>query len=56
VGRRYEMDCPQIMGLKQWSEVPELGVLGDLLASPDLHCQTSILVIQQQRQWTWKDR
>ncbi|KAJ8440235.1 hypothetical protein Cgig2_024000 [Carnegiea gigantea] len=55
VGRRYEMDCPQTSGLNEWCEVPELGILGDLLASPDLRCRTSVLVIQQQKQWTWKD-
>ncbi|KAL6204331.1 hypothetical protein ACLB2K_021599 [Fragaria x ananassa] len=49
VGRRHEVESPQTVGLSQWSEFPELGTIGDLLASPDLDCKASILVIQQQR-------
>ncbi|KAK4784245.1 hypothetical protein SAY86_018613 [Trapa natans] len=48
VGRRYGMECTQTSGLAHWIEVSELGVLGDLLASPDLHTDSSVLVIQQQ--------
>ncbi|GAB4824327.1 hypothetical protein Ancab_007215 [Ancistrocladus abbreviatus] len=51
VGRRYNMDCTQTLGLKEWSEVEELGVLGDLLASPEYCAGTSVLVVQHQRQW-----
>ncbi|CAO2824862.1 unnamed protein product [Amaranthus hypochondriacus] len=55
VGRRHKMDCPQTSGLQQWSEVNELGILGDILASPDFPgTKTSILVIQHQKQWTFK--
>lgn len=36
-------------GLEEWSEFKELGVVGDLLASQDLGCQASVLVIQQQQ-------
>ncbi|KAF8671348.1 hypothetical protein HU200_050061 [Digitaria exilis] len=35
-------------GLSEWSEFPELGVLGDMLASADFASKVSILVIQQQ--------
>jgi hypothetical protein len=28
--------------------IPELGVIGDLLVSPDTNAKTSILVVQQQ--------
>lgn len=52
VGRRNGIDCPQTVGLCEWSEFPELGVLGDLLASSDLNGKASILVVQQQQQLT----
>uniref|UniRef100_A0A0E0J5Z4 Uncharacterized protein n=1 Tax=Oryza nivara TaxID=4536 RepID=A0A0E0J5Z4_ORYNI len=35
-------------GLSEWSECPELGVLGDMLASADFAAKVSILVVQQQ--------
>ncbi|XP_057252300.1 cation/H(+) antiporter 4 [Beta vulgaris subsp. vulgaris] len=54
VGRRHNLDCPQTSGLQQWSEVRELGILGDMLASPDFPGKTSILVVQRQKQWTLK--
>ncbi|KAJ7959277.1 Cation/H(+) antiporter like [Quillaja saponaria] len=50
VGRRHGINCPQTSGLLvEWSEFPELGVLGDLLASSDITCKASVLVVQQQR-------
>ncbi|CAJ2668221.1 cation/H(+) antiporter 4-like [Trifolium pratense] len=48
VGRRHETHSPQTDGLSEWSEFPELGVIGDFLASPDLNSCASILVVQQQ--------
>ncbi|KAM7272341.1 hypothetical protein ACFE04_027004 [Oxalis oulophora] len=48
VGRRFGVDCPQTSGLKEWSEFPELGILGDLLASRDLYSMSSVLIVQQQ--------
>ncbi|KAF5744763.1 putative monovalent cation:proton antiporter [Tripterygium wilfordii] len=48
VGRRHGVECPQTTGLAEWSEFPELGVIGDLLASPDLNIRASVLIIQQQ--------
>lgn len=48
-GKRHkEEECPQVSGLTLWSELPELGVLGDLLAASDIHCRASLLVVQQQ--------
>lgn len=47
VGRRDGVESPQTSGLLQWSEIPELGVLGDLLAF--VHGRASIFVMQQQR-------
>ncbi|GJN07189.1 hypothetical protein PR202_ga24997 [Eleusine coracana subsp. coracana] len=35
-------------GLSEWSECPELGVLGDMLATAEFASRVSILVIQQQ--------
>ncbi|KAK0594779.1 hypothetical protein LWI29_000442 [Acer saccharum] len=48
VGRRYNMESPQTSGLQQWSEFPEMGVLGDILASVDHGGKCSVLVVQQQ--------
>ncbi|KHN24021.1 Cation/H(+) antiporter 3, partial [Glycine soja] len=48
VGRRHGIESPQTDGLTDWSEFPELGVIGDFLASPDLESRASILVVQQQ--------
>jgi hypothetical protein len=49
VGRRYNVKSPQTSGLEEWSEFPELGTLGDLLASSNLNSRTSIFVVQQQK-------
>jgi len=49
VGRRNGIDSPQTKSLQEWSEFPELGVIGDFLASPDLECNSSVLVVQQQK-------
>ncbi|KAJ0007141.1 hypothetical protein Pint_30480 [Pistacia integerrima] len=48
VGRRYNIEDPQTSGLKEWSEFPEIGIMGDLLASKDLTGKCSVLVVQQQ--------
>lgn len=52
VGRRETKDQSKEMslmaGLSEWSEHPELGIIGDLLASTDFGCMVSTLVIQQQ--------
>ncbi|KAL3837791.1 hypothetical protein ACJIZ3_022382 [Penstemon smallii] len=48
VGRNHQ--ASQILtGLGAWSECPELGVVGDILASPDFGSTASVLVVQQQR-------
>lgn len=49
VGRQAGIETPQTSGLLQWSEYPELGVLGDLLASTDAAGKASVFVMQQQR-------
>ncbi|XP_044496584.1 cation/H(+) antiporter 4-like [Mangifera indica] len=48
VGRRENLDSKQTSGLKEWTEFPELGVLGDLLVSMDVG-RCSVLVVQQQQ-------
>lgn len=48
VGRRHDSDSPLFMGLTEWNEFPELGFLGDMLASSDANCEISVLVVQQQ--------
>ncbi|KAI4357621.1 hypothetical protein L6164_001558 [Bauhinia variegata] len=48
VGRRHDTDIPQISGLVDWNDFPEMGVIGDFLASPDFDSKASVLVVQQQ--------
>ncbi|KAK4489314.1 hypothetical protein RD792_005118 [Penstemon davidsonii] len=48
VGRHHQASGI-LMGLGAWSECPELGVIGDILASPDFGSTASVLVVQQQR-------
>ncbi|KAF1891857.1 hypothetical protein Lal_00016887 [Lupinus albus] len=52
VGRRNGIKSSQIDGLENWTEYSELGVIGDLLASPDMRTKASILVVQQQHTTT----
>ncbi|XP_035541252.1 cation/H(+) antiporter 4-like [Juglans regia] len=49
VGRRHNIVSPQTSGLAEWIEFPELGIVGDLLASSDNNTRTSVLVVQQQQ-------
>ncbi|RZC76127.1 hypothetical protein C5167_002660 [Papaver somniferum] len=47
VGRGQGIVSPLTDGLTDWSECPELGVIGDILASPDFAASVSVLVVQQ---------
>ncbi|GAV64138.1 Na_H_Exchanger domain-containing protein, partial [Cephalotus follicularis] len=47
VGRDQGMISPLTAGLTDWSECPELGAIGDLLASSDFAATVSVLVVQQ---------
>ncbi|XP_044497801.1 cation/H(+) antiporter 15-like [Mangifera indica] len=47
VGRGQGMSSPLTAGLTDWSECPELGAIGDLLASSDFAATVSVLVVQQ---------
>jgi len=46
VGRDHDLESAVLYGLTDWSECPELGVIGDMFASSDFHF--SVLVIHQQ--------
>lgn len=48
VGRRKDKETPQTAGLGEWNEYPELGHVGNLLASMDTTETYSVLVVQQQ--------
>ncbi|KAJ0102817.1 hypothetical protein Patl1_06703 [Pistacia atlantica] len=45
----HHQESAMLVGLGAWSECPELGVIGDMLASPDFPTTASVLVVQQQR-------
>ena len=47
VGRGQGMTSPLTEGLTDWSECPEMGAIGDLLASSDFAATASVLVVQQ---------
>ncbi|XP_031404747.1 cation/H(+) antiporter 15-like [Punica granatum] len=51
VGRRY-VESP----LMEWNEFPELGFIGDILASGDFHGKVLALVVQQHRYGGGKER
>ncbi|CAN1325647.1 Cation/H(+) antiporter 8 [Linum perenne] len=48
VGRRHEEEMDALSGLAAWSELPELGVVGDILAGHEISSSVSVLVVQQQ--------
>ncbi|KAL0928899.1 hypothetical protein M5K25_000829 [Dendrobium thyrsiflorum] len=47
VGRAEGRVTPFTAGLEMWSEYPELGVIGDILASKDFGGNASVMVVQQ---------
>ncbi|GMI66991.1 CATION EXCHANGER 1 [Hibiscus trionum] len=49
VGKGGRRNCPLTTGLSDWEECPELGSVGDLLASPEMNFNGSLLVIQRHR-------
>ncbi|KAI3994257.1 hypothetical protein MKX01_012514 [Papaver californicum] len=49
VGKDHDGNSSELLrALEEWNEFPELGVIGDVLCSPDSRCNGSILVVQQQ--------
>nr|DAD41759.1 TPA_asm: hypothetical protein HUJ06_016082 [Nelumbo nucifera] len=49
VGKGGTGHSPLTTGMSDWEECPELGAVGDLLASPDFGISGSVIVIQQHR-------
>lgn len=47
VGRGERVYSPMTAGLAEWSENPELGVIGDVLVTSEFMADASVLVIQQ---------
>ncbi|KAL5719462.1 hypothetical protein ACHQM5_012234 [Ranunculus cassubicifolius] len=47
VGRQHGNESKLFNGLSEWNEFPELGLIGDMLATSNLHQEVSILVLQQ---------
>ncbi|XVF22914.1 hypothetical protein REPUB_Repub12eG0211900 [Reevesia pubescens] len=47
VGRGYGMQSPLTLGLSEWSDCPELGVIGETLVAVDFLPSASVLVMQQ---------
>lgn len=48
VGRKNGVNPVVLQGLSDWSENPELGMVGDFLSSVDFSVTASVLVVQQQ--------
>ncbi|KAJ7952618.1 Cation/H(+) antiporter like [Quillaja saponaria] len=49
VGKGGRGNCPLTISLSDWEECPELGTVGDVLASPEFNITGSVVVIQQHR-------
>ena len=49
VGKGGRGQCSLTVGMSDWEECPELGTVGDVLASSDFDIHGSVLVIQQHR-------
>ncbi|VVB12819.1 unnamed protein product [Arabis nemorensis] len=47
VGIRHEEDLLMLEGLSEWSDMKELGDVGDVLISKDLELSVSVLAVQQ---------
>ncbi|XP_047326046.1 cation/H(+) antiporter 15-like [Impatiens glandulifera] len=47
VGKTHKIDSSVMAGIGEWSDCPELGAIGDLMASPDFKSKASVLVVQQ---------
>ncbi|MBA0773857.1 hypothetical protein Gotri_009110 [Gossypium trilobum] len=48
VGRRYKREDPQTVGLHEWSEFQDIGIIGELLSSPDFGGKHSVLIVRHQ--------
>lgn len=52
VGKGGRQNTAITTGMSDWEECPELGTVGDLLASSDFGTSSSVLIIQQQKEQT----
>ncbi|XP_051134432.1 cation/H(+) antiporter 14-like [Andrographis paniculata] len=50
VGRHHDPNSTMVQGLMEWNELPELGLIGGMLASPDFYF--SVLVVQREPRQT----
>ncbi|KAK4760515.1 hypothetical protein SAY87_005408 [Trapa incisa] len=50
VGKGKRGHSPMTTGMSDWEECPELGIVGDILASSEFNTGGSVLIIQQHRQ------
>ncbi|KAE8689635.1 putative Cation proton exchanger [Hibiscus syriacus] len=48
VGRHSDSSSPLVEGLSAWVDLPELGAIGDMLASSEISKTVSVFVVQQQ--------
>ncbi|KAE8689634.1 putative Cation proton exchanger [Hibiscus syriacus] len=48
VGRHAKSESPLLEGLSAWTDLPELGPIGDMLASTGISKPVSVFVVQQQ--------
>ncbi|KAL1221364.1 Cation/H(+) antiporter 1 [Cardamine amara subsp. amara] len=46
---KHRGDCPMTSGMNDWEECPELGTVGDFLASSNMDVNASVLVVQRHR-------
>lgn len=46
---KHRGECPMTMGMNEWEECPELGTVGDFLASSNMDVNASVLVVQRHR-------
>lgn len=49
VGKGKRGHSPLTTGMSDWEECPELGIVGDILASSEFNIGGSVLIIQQHR-------
>lgn len=49
VGKGKRGHSPMTTGMSDWEECPELGIVGDILASSEFNTGGSVLIIQQHR-------
>ncbi|KFK43847.1 hypothetical protein AALP_AA1G181400 [Arabis alpina] len=46
---KHRRDCQMTLGMNDWEECPELGTVGDFLASSNMDVNASVLVVQRHK-------